>query len=236
MEDVESQSRLSGEVHVSQRKVLVLAEELGSGTKLRLFAKAYSVRTLVRLSLNRLSFDFVVDEKVQSLVNDLRKLIARGSAEAEIVPVARGIISALQINTGYRAFVEQVKSSGAFDALVAIDHLITAASIAEELEGNVALLILRSTARLFAPLPMRNAPYSQSARDNGSFVKASHMRNVAYPSVNSTRGSNPLQNPLCMVIFMECLKINNCGGFGQPIDAICFLLCAALAVGCDIII
>jgi len=238
MKDFESRIpvKASGAIRISEGELLVRIKESRNGTRLELRAETdqdIPAQAQVTLSLNRLSFKFIVDERVQALVNNARRLKASGASDAEVVSSVLEISRLLQINTGYRPFVEQVKSSAAFDVLSKVGSLI-ATLPSEEIESNLALLIIRSTVRLFVPSPIHNGIVGRSVIGDGRIIRASHTKNVVYPVLNSTLRPHPVQDP-CMFLFLECMNFFNCGGNGQPIDTLCFLGCAGLLIGCEYI-
>ena len=229
-------ARAVGSGKISDTEVRVRIVERASGTQLGLRAVVNGGRspeTRITLSLDRLSFHFIVDEKVRVLVSELQRLIAGGGNDAELIALARKLDHALQITTGYRPFAEQVRSSAAFDILTTTRSLMAMVS-GEERARNLPLIVIGSTVRLLAPWPMRSGTVSQKTIRGDLILRVGLRENLVYPSLNNSPQSRPVQPP-CIIQYQDCMNVNNCGGHGQPIDALCWLACAALYVTCEII-
>lgn len=228
--------RAIGTGRIAETEVLVQIVEPRRGTQLGLRAKANggrSAESRITLSLDRLSFDLIMDEKVRTLMNELQGLIASGASDARLSRLARQLDSALQITTGYRPFIEQVKNSAAVDILTITRSLIATVP-PEEVRQNLALQIIGSAVKLFAPSPRRDGMISQKGIDGGRIIRVSPRENLVRPLVNLSIKLHSAQPP-CIQIYQDCMNYLMCGGYGQPIDALCWLACATVYVICEII-
>ncbi|MCS6806523.1 MAG: hypothetical protein NZ823_15455 [Blastocatellia bacterium] len=221
---------------ISDTEVAVQLVGSRSGTRLGLRAKANggaSAETRITLSLDRLSFNLIVDEKVQALMNELQRLVAAGASNVQFKSLARKMDSALQLSSRYRPFVDQVKRSAAFTIVTTARSLTTSAS-PEEIKQHPALVVLRSTAGLLAPSIPSDATIGSGTLTGKESVNLSQRENLPRFSLSFSSKSAPLQ-PGCVIVYQTCMNLFNCGGHGQPIDALCWLGCVIAYVICEIV-
>ncbi|MCS6816624.1 MAG: hypothetical protein N2443_02280 [Blastocatellia bacterium] len=195
-------ARATGTGMISDTEVAVQFVESRSGTRLGLRAKANggkSAEVRITLSLDRLSFNLVVDEKVQTLMNEVRNRAAGGASDADLIRLARQIEDALQIRTGYWPFIEHVRSSAAADTLTVIRSLIGTVSL-EEVKHDPVLAVIWAASRFFT-VASRSLSFSAvtlNLTTQGRIVKAVRSGGEG---VLATQGSNCGPNISCTECF-----------------------------------
>jgi len=242
VEDFKHVARAVGAGKISGRTAEVHLVESRSQTKIGMRALAWGTEGEVRitLSLDRLSFNLVVDEKVRALANELQRFIASGTDDAQLSHLAHQLDSALQIRTGYLPFIEQVKSSAAFDILTTVRSLVAAIS-PEDVRHNLALALILEASRFLAP-----STYSRASIDvtrvegNGQIVRIGHNGAAFYRGFRKGFHSSNLslvQGSL-IACFNWCMdNWRTCSSTctqPAPLDAICEAWCFATWVWCII--
>jgi len=153
IEDLARSARATGRGKVSEALMDVQIVESRSRMRVGLRAEAGQGTDRdprITLSLDRLEFHFVLDKKARSLIDELKSLAASGADDVRLIPLARQLDTALRIRTGYRPFVEQVRSSTASEILSTLRSLIATVPY-EEAKQNPALATLRMLCGFFSP-------------------------------------------------------------------------------------
>ena len=223
MEDFKQRipARAIGTGGISETEVLVQVVEPRSGTQLSLRAKANggrSAETQVTLSLDRLSFNFVLDAQVQALMEEVRRRIASGAGDAELLDLARGLENALKIRTGYKPFLQQIRDSAAFDILMTVRSLVATVP-PEEAKLNLALAAIWTANKFFL---VGSSPPSLSAISSMSLTQARIVK-TAYSSGESilaAQGSNCGPNISCTECFWYTVQ-NICGPMSVLLEILC---------------
>jgi|LJSS01.1.fsa_nt_gb hypothetical protein len=177
----------------------------------------------ITLSLDRLEFHFVLDKKARSLIDDLKSLAASGADDARLIPLARQLDIALRIRTGYRPFVEQVRSSTASEILFTLRSLIATVPY-EEVKQSSALVALRMLGGFFSP----GWPSALSSTVTSGIITRNRAVSVAYwggralPSAQG--GSNCGHDVSCTACFWRTVQ-GECG----PLSTIPEIACITMA-------
>jgi len=208
-------SRARGTGRISGTEALVEVVESRGGTRLGFRAEVDrdgSAETRITLSLDRLSFNLIVDEKARALISELQKLIASDASDDEFIRLARELDNALQIKTGYRPFIEQVRNSAAFDILTRVRSLITTVS-PEEVKRNPALAVILDASRFLAPsvYPRTSVDATKVTR-NGQIIKVGYSGTTPHEGLRH-RIHNSNLDPL------QC--VYNCNQQWQTCDSSC---------------
>lgn len=225
-------ARAVGSGKISDTEVRVRIVERASGTQLGLRAVVNGGRspeTRITLSLDRLSFTFVLDEKVRGLMNEVRKRAAGGASDADLIPLARQIDSALKVRTGYQPFIEHVRNSSAFDILTTTRSLIATVP-GEEVGQHPALTVIRDASRFLAPSHRPASPSTVSSRvfRQVRIVKtAFNIWKVGHPAQAAC--TNPTS---CTDYFWNCCIPVICAPLNILLEILCYTMCFVEWLAC----
>jgi|GEM_PF-3346495 len=242
VEDFKHVARAFGAGKISGRTAEVHLVESRSQTKIGMRALAWGTEGEVRitLSLDRLDFNFILDKKVLSLMEELQRLGARGVNDARRRLLVAEVDKALYISSRYRPFIEQVRNSSAFNVVATVRSLISTVP-SEEVRQNPALVVLQYTVGLFDPSIRSGTSVSWRKVTDGQWanLRGTSLRQLSLgisPTLSFPQTNPPPQtDPACLQIYQDCMNIFYCGGHGQPLDALCWLMCVAFYVMCELL-
>lgn len=154
-------SRATGEGKFSKDTLFVRFKGPKAKKDVTFLAENGALGTTITLSNGRLSFRLVIDEYIRARMSELKQMASRGVPEAELKAIAREVDDQLEISEGYRPFIEQVKSSPAFEVVEAVRSLASAVS-GGEIDGNSALAGVLLAAKYLTPHSFAGPKVSQS--------------------------------------------------------------------------
>lgn len=228
VEDFRRSARATGTGKILEAEVLVRLVESGSRTYVGLQAKP----GWITLSLDRLSFNFIFDEKAQTLLSELERRAASGVDDTELLNLTRQIDEALKITTEYKFFIALVRNSAAFDMLTAVRSLIDSVP-REEVARHRALASLWYASRFFTV----DFPPSSPHTIRSNFASPGQLVKVTFETrgigLAAQQGSNCNQ---CSTISC-CLKCFNVAlrDCVQSTHEVLTLICAAVSAAETII-
>jgi len=205
---------------ISNTEVRVQIIERASGTTLAFRGQTHQVT----LSLDRLSFNFILDERVRELMEELRRRVTSGADDAQLIGLAMDLDRALKIRTGYKPFLQRVKDSPAFDILMVAKSLIGAVSH-EEAKQNIALAAIHSALRFLAPSPISlGASLSGNANstwiERGQGVNGMIFRKTLAYALLTPKLIKPQS---CTTQFFDTLQ-NTCAPLSTLLEVLCITM------------